>query len=86
MSSYRPTPTQAENDAAALGNPVIQKEHDGSPLERQESAQEPQAYEPPPSEPPAEKAYEAEHSHPHRGYRTRRLAAEQGTDDERGVD
>jgi hypothetical protein len=31
-STWAPTPTQAENDLAALGQHVDDKEHDGSPI------------------------------------------------------
>jgi hypothetical protein len=30
---WMPTPTQAENDAAAMGHPVAEKKPDGSPVE-----------------------------------------------------
>jgi uncharacterized protein YdaU (DUF1376 family) len=31
QSAVKPTPTQAENDAAAMGVHVLEHEHDGSP-------------------------------------------------------
>lgn len=39
MAEVKPTPTQAENDSAALGDTVMNKEHDGSPIEPQPDEQ-----------------------------------------------
>ena len=33
MADVKPTPTQAENDLAAIGQTVMNKEHDGSALD-----------------------------------------------------
>jgi hypothetical protein len=33
MTDVKPTPTQAENDAAAMGQHVMEKEPDGSPAD-----------------------------------------------------
>jgi hypothetical protein len=50
--SYKPTPTQAEADAAAMGEHVMEKESDGSPEMEQPAPVVPP--EPAPPEPPPE--------------------------------
>lgn len=65
--AVKPTPTQAENDRAAMGEHVVDKEHDGSELE----AAPPPAGEPPPEAEPKRKQMEAKPSAPSAGYQTR---------------
>jgi hypothetical protein len=83
MPEVKPTPTQEENDLAALGANVIDKESDGSP---EESSPGPPAGRKPPEQPPQEQEAEQELEPRQRamqaerpgGYQTRRMAAARG--------
>jgi hypothetical protein len=63
--AVKPTPTQDENDRAAMGEHVVDKEPDGSELE---------ASVPPPAEEPKRKQMEAKPGTPSAGYQTRTVA------------
>lgn len=65
--AVKPTPTQDENDRAAMGEHVVDKEHDGSELE----ATPPPAGKTPPESEPKRKQMEAKPSTPSAGYQTR---------------
>jgi hypothetical protein len=39
QGAIKPTPTQAENDAAAMGVHIIEHEHDGSPVPEPQTKQ-----------------------------------------------
>ena len=52
MADVKPTPTQEENDLAAMGEHVPVKEFDGSELDT--AARPPEEPEPPPPDPDAE--------------------------------
>ena len=77
-ASYAPTPTQEENDLAAMGQGVMDKAHDGSPITDHGGDPQSASYKGPIDESRQAKKKESQAEQPARGgYQTRQATPQQ---------